>query len=298
MKRLLWFLEAVIVIALSFPLAVLPYKCALKTGGLIGSLFFYAWADRRRIAVENIEKSVRSGALQVLEPAEKIARESFINLGKSLAEVVRIYYGLGDSLIQNVVIKGEEHYINAKTKGKGIVVVTGHCGNWELAALVFGVKIAPGFGVARAQDNPYLNRMIEKIRARYGNSVIYKKGALKKILSCLKKEGIISVLMDQAVLRDEGFIIDFLGRGAWTTKMPALIARKTGSPVIPVFMNREGAGHVMTIYPEVSLKREESSESALKDDTQRLSGYVAEYIKEHPTEWLWMHRRWKRVEGT
>src|SRR5208283_4346324 len=251
MKRLLWLLEAVVVIVLSFPLAVLPYRCALKAGGFLGLLLFYVWAGRRRIAIENIEKSVRSGALQVSEPAEKIARESFINLGKSLAEVVRIYYGFGDSLIHSVVIKGEEHYSKAKAKGKGIIVVTGHCGNWELTALAFGVKVAPGSGVARALDNPYINGMVCRIRSRYGNSLIYKKGALKGILSCLKKEGVVSILMDQAVLQVEGFIIDFLGRRAWTTKMPALIARKTGAPVIPVLMSREGAGHVMTICPEV-----------------------------------------------
>ena len=289
-------MEAVTVIVLSFPLALLPYKCALKAGSFLGLLVFHIWSGRRRIAVSNIEKSIQSGALAVSEPAEKIARESFINLGKSLAEVARIYYGLGDRLIHNVVIKGEEHFISAKAKGKGIIVVTGHCGNWELTALAFGVKVSPGSGVARALDNPYINVMIGKIRSRYGNSIIYKKGALKGILSCLKKEGVVSILMDQAVLRDEGFIVDFLGRGAWTTKMPALIAMRTGAPVVPVFMSREVAGHVMTIYPEVPLKREERSESALKEDTQRLSSYVDAYIKEHPTEWLWIHRRWKRVE--
>ncbi len=305
MKRLLWLLEAVIVIVLSFPLAVFPYKYALKAGEFLGLLLFYAWTGRRRIAIENIERAISAGALGCPSPAvavspaetaSRIARDSFINFGKSLAEVVRIYYGFGDLLIQNVVINGQEHYSKAKAKGKGIILVTGHCGNWELMAVAFGLKVSPAAVVARAQGNPYINRMIGKIRARYGNSIIYKKGALKGILTCLKKEGTIGILMDQAVIRDEGFIINFLGRGAWTTKMPALIARKTEAPVIPVFMNREGTGHVMTIYPEVSLNREERSESALKEDTQHLSSYVDQYIKEHPTEWLWIHRRWKRVE--
>ena len=296
MKRLLWRLEAVLVIVLSFPIALLPYNCALKAGRFLGLLLFYAWADRRNIAIGNIEKAIQSGHFAVSEPAEKIARDTFVNIGKSFAEVVRIYYGLGDSLVHNVVIKGGEHYINAKAKGKGVIAITGHCGNWELLALAFGVKVSPGSGVARPLDNPYINGMIAKIRLRYGNSLIYKKGALKGILSCLKKGGLVSILMDQAVLRDEGFIIDFLGRGAWTTRMPALIAMRTGAPVLPVFISREGAGHVMTIYPEAPLKREERSESALKEDTQCLSSYVDEYIKEHPTEWLWIHRRWKRVD--
>ena len=296
MKRLLWLLEAVLVIVLSFPLAVLPYKGALKAGGFLGLLLFYAWADRRKIAVSNIERAIKAGAISVSGPAARIARESFVNLGKSFAEIMKVYYGFGDRLIENVVVRGSEHYKKAAEKGKGVIVITGHCGNWELTALAFGVRVAPVCGVVRPQDNPYLNRMVEKIRARYVNGVIYKKGALKGILSCLKKEGTVGILIDQAVIRDEGFIVDFLGRGAWTTKMPALIARKTGAPVIPAFMSREGTTHVMTIHPEVSLKREDRSESALKEDTQRLSSYVEEFIKQHPSQWLWIHKRWKRVE--
>jgi KDO2-lipid IV(A) lauroyltransferase len=296
MKRLIWRLEAAIIIVLSFPLAVLPYKIASKAGEALGLLLFYAWAGRRRIAVDNIERAIHSGALSVYEPAVRIARESFRNLGKSFAEVVKIYYGFGDRLIRDVVINGSEHYREAKAKGLGVILITGHCGNWELEALAFGVKVAAASGVVRAQNNPYLNRMIERVRARYGNSVIYKKGALKSVLSCLRKDGVVGILMDQAVIPDEGFIIDFLGRGAWTTKMPALIARKTGAAVLPMFINREGATHVITIYPEVSLRCEESSESALKEDTKRLSSYIEEYVRQHPTEWLWIHRRWKRVE--
>ncbi len=299
-QRVLWLLEIAVVVTLSFPLAVLPYKSALKAGKVLGLVLFHVWGERRKIAVGNIEKSIRTGALPasgLLSPTEaaaRIARESFINFGQSFAEVVKIYYGFGDFLVHSVLVRGDEHFSKAKAKGLGVIIITGHCGNWELMALAFGIKVAPASVVARVQDNPYINRMIEKVRARYGNSVIYKKGALKGILSCLKKEGVVGILMDQAVIKDEGFIVDFLGRGAWTTRMPALIARKTGAPVIPVFINREGAAHVITIYPEVQLRREDGVE-ALKEDTQLLSNYVDECIRQHPTEWLWIHRRWKRV---
>ncbi|MBF0558881.1 MAG: lysophospholipid acyltransferase family protein [Nitrospirae bacterium] len=305
MKRLVRILEAAIILVCSLPFAVLPYKCALKSGEVLGLLLFYVWRDRRKIAAGNIERALVAGALNVssaaaavstAEAALAIARESFINLGKSFAEIVKIYYGLGDSIVRNVAVRGEEHFTKAKAKGRGVIMITGHCGNWELLSLAFGMKVSPASGVARALNNPYINMMIYSMRARYGNSIIYKKGALKGILACLKKGGVVGILIDQAVVQDEGFIINFMGRGAWTTKMPALIARKTGAPVIPAFVNREGAGHVMTIHPEVSLRREEMSESALKEDTQLLSNYVGEHIRKHPSEWLWIHRRWKRVE--
>jgi len=292
-------LEAAFVMLLSFPLAVLPYKSALKAGKFLGLLLFYSWAGRRKIAIGNIEKTIESGGLPVPGDdsaawAARIARENFINLGKSFAEVVKIYYGFGDMLIQDVVIRGEEHFIKAKAKGRGVIMITGHCGNWELGALAFGARVAPVSVVARMQNNRYLNSMISKVRARYGNSIIYKKGALKGILSCLKKEGVVGILIDQAVIADEGFIVNFMGRKAWATRMPALIARKTGAPVIPVFVNREGASHILNIHPEVELGRGGGAE-ALKEDTQLLSNYIGEYVTENPAEWLWIHRRWKRV---
>lgn len=309
MTKLIWLVESAVIIILSFPIAALPHKIALKVGGLLGILVFYIWVSRRKIAIENIEKAVgyRQWAIGIdriqdtdttysLSPiAYSLAKETFKNLGKSLVEVIKIYYGLGSRIIDNVEIRGIENYYRAKSKNKGIIFITGHCGNWELMALAFGIKVDKVSGVARMQNNPYLNRLVEKARAKYGNKVIYKKGALKGILSDLKKNRGIGILMDQAVLKDEGFVIDFLGRPAWTTKMPALMARKTGAAVVPIFINRSGDRHVINIYPEVDLSAEEYPEKAIIEDTKRFSGFIEEYIRDYPTEWLWIHKRWKRA---
>jgi Kdo2-lipid IVA lauroyltransferase/acyltransferase len=101
--------------------------------------------------------------------------------------------------------------------------------------------------------------------------------------------------MDQAVIPEEGYVLDFLGRGAWTIKTPALIARKTEAAAMPVFMHRHAGGHTITLYPQVELSGNNDRETAVKEDTAKFSGYIENYIKEHPTEWLWIHRRWKRV---
>lgn len=282
-------IETALIIFLSFPIALLPHKIALQAGNAIGILIFYLWGSRRRIAIDNIKMTI--GDKQWL-----IAKETFKNLGKSLVEVIKIYYGLGGKIIGSVEVKGIENYNKAKLKGRGILLITGHCGNWELMAVIFSVKVDNVSGVAREQNNPYLNKLVEKIRAKYGNKIIYKKGALKGILSELKKGGGVGILMDQAVLRNEGYIIDFLGKPAWTTKMPALIARKTDAAVIPVFINRDGDRHIMNIHPEVILSAEQDFEKAIIEDTKNFSKYIEDYIKSYPSEWLWIHRRWKRVE--
>jgi Kdo2-lipid IVA lauroyltransferase/acyltransferase len=274
MNKLLRMLEAGIVIFLSLPLAVLPMRWSLKAGEILGLFVLYLWKSRRKIAIENLSKTIAAGQIKSHDPAEKIIRENFKNFGRSLIEVIKIYYGFGNPLIDSVIMEGVEHFQAAKSKNKGVIFITGHCGNWELMALTTGLKFSDVSIVARPIDNPYLNKFIEGVRRKYGNSIIYKKGALKPIMQALKKNHIVGILMDQAVLSSEGYVIDFLGRGAWTTKMPALLARKTGAAVLPAFIHRTDKRHKMIIYPEIELSRSEDTEKAVKEDTVRFSGFI------------------------
>ncbi|GAB4388267.1 MAG: lysophospholipid acyltransferase family protein [Thermodesulfovibrionales bacterium] len=274
---------------LALPLAVLPMGVAMKAGELLGLLAFGLWRSRRRIAVENIR------AASAREPfgaaPEAIARRNFMHMGRSLAEVIKVYYGLGRGLVEAVDIRGEEHFSKAAARGKGVIFVTGHCGNWELMALAVASRVAPVGVVARPLDNPFLNRRLERVRQSYGGAVIYKKGALRNIISMLKAGGAVGILMDQSVLPEEGVLIDFLGRPAWTTRMPAALSRRTSSPVLPIFIRRTPRGHAVTIHPEVELSGDDER------DTASLSSYVERHIRENPAEWLWIHRRWKRAPG-
>jgi KDO2-lipid IV(A) lauroyltransferase len=305
-RRAVWLIEAGLFIVLSIPLAILPFKWSMKAGKLFGLLLFYLWGSRRKIALENIEKSVVSSGQwsPPLSPtlarrgwgnSKLIARETFKNLGKSFIEIIKVYYGFGGNILDSVDIEGIENFNKAKSKGKGILFISGHCGNWELMAITMSAKLSGVAVVARPINNPYVNKFIESVRQNYGNSVIYKQGALKTIIRTLKNNGCVGILMDQAVIPDEGYVLDFLGRGAWTTKMPALIAKKTSAAVLPVFLHRTNKGHRMKIYPEVELSKIVDMESAVLEDTKKFSGFIENYIHEHPAEWLWIHRRWKRV---
>ena len=295
MKKAVWILEVLIVVVLSMPLAILPMRIALKVGEMLGVLLFYVWGSRRKIAIENLTKTVSAGAIQISEPAEVVIKKNFRNLGRSFIEVIKIYYGLGDKIMQSVRIEGIEHFKAAQAKGKGVVLLAGHCGNWELLAIAASAKLAGISIVARPINNPYLNKLVERTRRKYGNEVIYKKGALKTIIRKLKNNEYVGILMDQAVIPEEGYVMDFLGRGAWTSKIPAVIVRKTGAAVIAGFIHRTAAGHIITASPEIELSGNNDKEEAVKEDTKNFSSYIENYIKEHPTEWLWIHRRWKRV---
>ena len=294
MRHLIWLLQFLLIVLLSFPLAILPYKLALRTGSLLGSLLFLIWKSRRRIAIDNLKAAVSKGAVIINSDPEHVIRQNFRNLGKSFIEILKIYYGLGNRIFSNIEIKGAENIRRAYEKGKGILFITGHCGNWELMALCIGKNVLHVSNIARKINNPYLNYAAEQARQKSGNKIIYKQGALKKILSLLRNNGAIGILMDQSVISSEGIIADFLGSKAYTMKMPAMIARKTGSPVIPAFIRRAENGHIIEIGQEIELDDSDDADMAIFNDTVKFSGFIEDYIRQNPYEWLWIHRKWKK----
>lgn len=287
MKRLSWILEIIIFYVISFPLSLIPYRLIRRVGRCLGLLYYFLKENRRLIALENAKNFIEKNKGATLLSPKEIIKENSQNLGHSVMELVKIYYGQGDKVFQSVVIEGIENF--EKVRGRGVIFITGHCGNWELMALTVSLRVFPVSVVARPMNNPYFNKIIEALRTKYRNTVVYKKGALKKIFQILRNGGAVGMLMDQAVVPEEGVIIDFLGRHAWTIKTPALIAKRTSAAVLPAFIKRHGMGHKLTIYPEVELPSENEEEN-----TKKLSEFVENYVRENPTEWLWIHRRWKR----
>lgn len=295
MKRLLWLIQVFFLYIFTFPLAVLPLSTSLKAGSIIGLVFYHLWRGRRTVAIENLSYACRRELINDRRPPAEIIKDNFRNLGMSLSEIIKIYHGFGEGVLKKVDIRGLEHYRKAREKGSGVLIITGHCGNWELLGLTASYRVSPFSVVARPIKNPYLNRLVARVRNGYGNRVIYKKGALRAILTLFREGGSVGILIDQSVMPDEGVVVEFLGRPAWTTKVPALLARKTGVPVLPVFIKRTDSGHVIEVKPEVRLSAADDSQEAIIEDTRMFASFIEEYVRENPAEWLWIHRRWKRV---
>ncbi len=300
MKQLLWTAHAALFYLFTLAVSSIPENFVPKAGRLAGQFMFHLLAGRRRVAIDNIRQSLRYMQLSPdwtcdLQTPEEIAREVFHNIGTSLVETCRLYQGKGENLLNSIEIRGREHYEAAKAQGKGIILLTGHCGNWELAALAFShVFNAPMSVVARRQDNPYLNTMVEKMRNRYQNRIIYKDNAMRNMISVIRKNGIIGLLVDQAVFPEEGAMVSFLGRTAWSSKAPVVMARKTGAVILPIFPHREAGRHVITVYPACHFEFIDTDEG-MAADVQHYSEYFEHFIIDHPTDWYWVHRRWKRA---
>jgi KDO2-lipid IV(A) lauroyltransferase len=300
LKKLRWLGEAALFLAISHPIAIIPDRLAYPFGRWLGRLFFRLLKKRRTVAIANIAASMPFlEQQQGWDPAngtpEDIARKTFENLGMSIVENFKVYHGRGQSIIDAVEFIGLEHFEAAKAKNKGIALICGHCGNWELCALAYAARFHSISVVAKRQSNIYMNEMMEKIRSRFGNRVIYSAGALRAMIGEFKKNNLVVLLIDQAVKPEEGYLISFLGRTAWTNKMPALMARKTGVTLLPAIMHREKDKHVVVISePMYSLEGGSDEEGGLAD-TARLAAVLEDYIVHHPTEWYWVHNRWKRA---
>lgn len=290
-KPFLW-LEYIFYISFSWIFNLLPFKLSLKVGETLGKLLFLIDRKHRNITLSNLRRAFSNNKTE--EEISEIGKACYANLVRSFVEFSRLLRDNKDYLKEYIEVEGFENYLKAREKGRGVLSLTAHCGNWELMALMQSLLGYPISIVARPIDNPYLNKKVEDIRTRYGNSIIDKRRAMRGILRCLDENGTVGVLLDQNVTRKEGVFVDFFGEPACTNKGMALVALKTGAPVIPAFIHYLGDGrHKIIIGKEIELSKTGDSESDVFSNTLKFTKVIEDHVREYPEEWLWLHRRWK-----
>jgi len=302
MRDIRWAAGVSAVMLLTVPFVLLPLRVATWAGGNLGLVLYHILGKWRFIGYETVAAllpylQVQNGWDRRLTSPERIIRELFVNMGILVAELSRLYYGLDNSLLKTVEFRGIEHYERAKARGRGILFITGHCGNWELMSLAFGAAYSPVAAVARPMKKGYIDRLLERIRLRHGNSVIYRDQSVREILTRLKANGIVGILIDQVTPPPHGIPADFFGRPAWTTVMPVKVAMKSKCALLPIFIHREGCRSIVTIHPEVELNEEGSDQERILDGTSRLNRCIEQHILLYPTQWNWLYRRWKGTDG-
>ncbi|HXT31467.1 MAG TPA: lysophospholipid acyltransferase family protein, partial [Vicinamibacterales bacterium] len=195
-----------------------------------------------------------------------------------------------------VEFEGEDRVRAAHALNKGVLLFTGHFGYWEINALVHALALYPMAVLARPLDNPLLHDLLEQVRGRTGNSVIYRKGALRRVLRALASNQAVAVLIDQHIQTADAVYVDFFNRPAATTSALAALALRTGAPVIPVFALPLPGGRFRMVYEHAVDPPRADDPDALRDFTQRCTDVLEMYVRRYPGLWLWMHRRWRDVE--
>ena len=268
----------------------MPGPLVRLCGAIVGWLAWAFDAGHRRVAEGNVAAAFPA---RNAREQRRIVRGAFLHFGRLLFELLKFSTLSPAALLARVEFEGEERVRAAYAHGKGVIFVTGHFGFWELQAMVHALRLPPMAVMARALDNPALNQMLEDIRTRTGNSVIYRQGTMRRVMRQLQAGQGVGVLIDQHILGKDAIYVDFFERPAATTSAVAALALRTGARVVPLFALPIGGGRYRMIYEHPVEPPSEGTEQPLHEFTQRCTDVLEMYVRRHPELWLWMHRRWR-----
>ena len=240
----------------------------------------------RRTAMRNLEL-----AYPEKSPAERraITNEVFLSIARLIWVFARFPKLNRQNISEWIRYEGLEHYLEAKKAGRGVLFATAHFGNWELSAFAHALMTEPMHIMIRPLDNPRVDRLVEDRRRLSGNHLIVKWDGARAVLRALHQNEAVGVLIDQNTSLQEGVFVDFFGIPACANTAFAKIAAKTGAAVIPGFAvwSEDEGKYILKFHPPLDI----SGDAA--EDTRRLHVVLEQVIREHPGQWLWIHRRWK-----
>jgi KDO2-lipid IV(A) lauroyltransferase len=266
---------------------MVPRRAALGFGRGVGRLAWLLSRRDRRRALDHL-----SLALPDLPEDERrrIARASFLYQGMNGAELLHLLRRDADGMLGHIEVQGWENVEAARATRRPILILTGHCGNWELIAVVLRHGGLPPAAIARPADDPRIQELIVKIRGQLGTSTIARgtRGAARQILEVLRSGGAIAMLIDQDTKVD-GVWVPFFGRPAFTPVGPAELAIKQDMRVVPSFIERRpDGGHLLRFRPVLALPRDP------REATACMTAEIEEQIRRRPEQWVWWHKRWRR----
>jgi Kdo2-lipid IVA lauroyltransferase/acyltransferase len=270
----------------------LPLECAVRAGAAIGTIALAFDLYNRSIARRNLELAFAN-----LKPAQRsaILRETYRNFGRMAAEWVHFLELCPSNIERYVTYAGREHWDDSieRSQGRGILVLTGHFGNFELLSVahsIYGNRIAI---VQRPNRNPVLDSAIAARRLRFGNLTVPRKGAAREVMRLLRENWMVAIPLDLDTRH--GAFVDFFGTPAATNPALARIAMATGAPVLPAFMVRQGetSRHQITILPVIDIRTSGNRSDCIHENTQAFTSTIESMIRRHPDHWNWIHRRWK-----
>lgn len=264
-------------------------------GAAIGRALYWLDAKHRRVGIDNVLKA--RGMPKSEAEARRIVRGMYEHLGISMAEIAAtdrlLRAGRLGSLVKFV---GLENVREALSHGRGAILAVAHLGNWEPAGIHFSREIRPLWSIVRPLDNPLLDDYLESLRQRTGQVIISKFNAADRMREALQANQMLGVLMDQDA-REDGIFVDFFGRPASTVKSTAILSLRYRSPILPLNIYRERGQIWMCydrpIYPDIVSGRPDR----VRELTQLVTTRLEQYIRQHPDQWFWFHRRWRTQPG-
>jgi KDO2-lipid IV(A) lauroyltransferase len=293
MKRLRFLFEYAAVMIVRGIVRLMPFSLVNLAGSAIGLVFYAVDRGHRRLAIANLRAAFPHRSAS---ECRMIARQTFKHFGRLLTTLLKFSTMTPQQMRARVEFSGEDRVEDAHALGRGVLLFTGHFGYWEINALAHSLRLSPLAVLARALDNPHLHALLERVRTCTGNAVIYRRGAVRRVLRVLGSNGTVAMLIDQHMQSADAVVVDFFNRPASTTSALAAIAARTGAPVIPVFALPLPGGRFRMTYEHPVAPPPDDSPEALRAFTQRCTDVLEMYVRRYPDLWLWMHRRWRDLQ--
>jgi len=274
-------------------LSLIPIRIGQGIGRMLGSLLAAVLKGRVTSSLNNLRYVFEDA----MSESELIALNGRIiaHFTEMLFEAPHILRLTPRNLNRYVVFENEDALSRAIAKGRGVFMLTAHFGNWEFmsAATALGLH-AKNAVVVRPADFEPADRLLTILRSKFGTEIIPKRRAMKKLLAVKKENKVIGILLDQNVDWYEGVFVPFFGKPACTNKGLALVALRTGSPVVPIFSVRQPDGRYRIIFEdEVVLKRSGDKIRDVEENTAVFTQVIEKYVRRYPDHWFWFHKRWK-----
>lgn len=257
-----------------------------------------AWIGRNLVAPTPLSRRAAANLRQAFpEKNEAEIREIVTAMWDNLGRVMGEYPHLDEIHWRGpearIELTGIENVEAAKARGKGFIILSGHLANWEIMPIVGREYGFTGAVVVRPANNPYVNRWLDAVRSRTGMKEQLAKGAsgTRRAFSLLRRGEALCLLVDQRA--SEGILVPFFGRDAFTTPAPAALALKLGAVILPISNQRLGGArfHVHA-HPMIELPSTGDPAKDLIDLTAAITRFVEDRVRERPSEWLWIHKRW------
>ncbi len=266
----------------TFPIQFLPYSVIYHLGNVLGLCIYHCYPKFRKRALSNLALATELN----LQPDEivKLAKESMQNLAIIFLEYPKLYH---EKKISNIATcETEEPAASIIKSGKGIIFFCGHQANWELLFLE-GSSRMPGVAIGRPIKNKPLYDWTLRLREKFGGAIITPKDAYRASVKALREGKFLGIVGDQG-MPDSGYSDLFLGRLAWTSPLPALLSKRTGCPIMVATIRREKKKYVIHYSDPIESKGD--VEAQMKEVLKLFQ----DSIKAHPSQWLWIHNKWKQ----
>lgn len=260
-------------------------------GNFLGSLMYHLSKRYRSVAIKNLQMVYASEKSDAKIKA--IAKDVFKHFARGAVEFFYLLSLTRDQIDAMIDIENSEHLNSALAQGKGCIIITAHYGNWELLArklVILGYNVNV---IARDSDDPGMTGITQQIRENGGYRVFDRDQPIIGAFRALKNNEILGILPDQN--DSSGIFVDFFSKLAATAIGPAVLSLKSGAPLVPVFATRidGGSRYVATAYPRIEFTPSGDEEADIKNLTALVNQSIEKAIRLNPSQWLWLHNRWK-----